>query len=104
MDMKLRAIIRDFITWQTEKDLLKNPLTIPYELAETYLEETDKQLFLYDVMPRSYGIVRWHDNEYEDVVCVDRAKAEEYVRKYNELAGEELCYVDEDICLPLNKA
>ena len=61
-------------------------------------------LGLFSVMPRSYGIVRWHDNEYEDVVCVDRATAEEYVRKYNKLAGWAKCYVDEDIWLPLNEA
>jgi len=49
MDMKLRKILIDFINWQGSKDLLKNELTVDYELAETYLEETGKQLFLYDV-------------------------------------------------------
>ena len=68
------------------------------ELAQTEL------LGLFSVMPRSYGIVRWHDNEHEDVVCVDRATAEEYVRKYNELAGWAKCFVDKDIWLPLNEA
>lgn len=63
----------------------------------------DEQSLL-DVMPRSYGIVRWYDNTQKDVVCVDRATAEDYVDKYNKLAGEEKCYVDEDIWLPLNKA
>jgi len=67
-------------------------------------QATEQLLDLFSVMPRSYRIVRWHDNEYEDVVCVDRATAEEYIRKYNELAGEEKCYVDEDIWLPLNEA
>jgi hypothetical protein len=68
------------------------------ELAQTEL------LCLFSVMPRSYGIVRWHDNEHEDVVCVNRETADEYVRKYNELAGFAKCYVDEDIWLPLNEA
>ena len=67
------------------------------ELAQTEL------LGLFSVMPRSYGIVRWHDNRQEDVVCVDKATAEEYVRKYNEISGEEECYVDEDIWLPLSE-
>lgn len=67
------------------------------EIAQTEL------LGLFSVVPRSYGIVRWHDNEHEDVVCVDITTAEEYVRKYNKLAGEEKCYVDEDIWLPLNE-
>lgn len=49
MDMKLRAILRDFIRWQGHNDLLKDPLTIDYELAETYLESTNEQLSLYDV-------------------------------------------------------
>ena len=68
------------------------------EIAQTEL------LGLFSVMPRSYGIVRWHDNEHEDVVCVDMATAEEYVIKYNKLAGCNQCYVDEDIWLPLNEA
>ena len=68
------------------------------ELAQTEL------LGLFSVMPSSYGIVRWHDNEHEDVVCVDRATAEEYVRKYNELDGRTKCFVDDDIWLPLNDA
>lgn len=37
--MKIRKILRDFINWQGSKDLLKNELTIDYELAETYLED-----------------------------------------------------------------
>ena len=68
------------------------------ELAQTEL------LGLFSVMPRFYGIVRWYDNIYEDVVCVDRETAEEYVAKYNKLAGEEKCYVDDDIWSPLNDA
>ncbi len=71
----------------------KNP-----ELAQTEI------LGLFSVMPRSYGIVRWYDNMQEDVVCVDKATAEKYVRKYNKLAGYKKCYVDEDIWLPLSEA
>lgn len=68
------------------------------------MEAHKRALNLFRVMPRSYGIVRWHDNELEDVVCVDKATAEEYVSIYNKLAGDEKCYVDEDIWLPLNEA
>lgn len=68
------------------------------QLAQTEL------LGLFSAMPRSYGIVRWHDNKYEDVVCKDRATAEEFVKKYNKLSGIETCFVDEDIWLPLNEA
>lgn len=50
MDMKLRKVLRDFINWQGKNDLLKNELTIDYELAETYLEDTNKQLSLYNVV------------------------------------------------------
>lgn len=49
MDLKLRKILRDFITWQGHNDLLKDPLTIDYEVAETYLEETKKDLKLYGI-------------------------------------------------------
>jgi hypothetical protein len=39
MDLKLRKELREFISWQLKHNLLKEPLTIDYELAETYLEE-----------------------------------------------------------------
>jgi len=55
-------------------------------------------------MPRSFGMVRWHDNVDENVACVSIEKAEEYVEKYNKLAGEDKCYVDKDIWLLLNEA
>ncbi len=47
-----------------------------------------------------FAIVRWHENMREDVVCVDREAADNYVKQYNDLAGKEECYVDEDIWLP----
>jgi len=52
--MKLRKELRDFINWQRKNQLLKNELTIDYELAETYLEETEKQLYLYAVSSCNY--------------------------------------------------
>jgi len=45
--------------------------------------------------------VRLYNNEYEDVVCVDKETAEDYVKKYNNLAGIEKCYVDDTIWYPL---
>ena len=36
--MEKRKIIRDFIGWLIEKDLIDG-LTVDYELAETYLDE-----------------------------------------------------------------
>lgn len=63
-----------------------------------YVEELEKSS-----TQCSYGIVRWYDNVQEDVVCVDKATAEKYVSKYNKLAGDEKCYVDDDVWLPLNK-
>ena len=40
MNMEKRKIIRNFIAWQIRKGLI-NELTIDYEMAETYLSETD---------------------------------------------------------------
>ena len=40
--MNLRKELRDFINWQRHNNLLKDPLTIDYELAETYLENINK--------------------------------------------------------------
>lgn len=56
MDMRLRKILRDFINWQRHKDILKDPLTIDYELAESYLEITNKQLSLYGVVSSAYMV------------------------------------------------
>lgn len=82
---------------QIENILIKvDEGTVPVQQAIKEL------LDLFSAMPRSYGIVRWHDNEHEDVVCVDKATAVEYVKKYNELTGLYQCYVDEDIYLPLS--
>ncbi len=44
MDMKLRAALRQFIKWQIKNDMLKNELTIDYEVAEHYLHVSDKKL------------------------------------------------------------
>jgi len=52
----------------------------------------------------SYAIVRWHDNNKEDVVCSTKEVAEDYVKKYNTLCGEEKCFVDTYVWLPLQKA
>ena len=38
MDMELRKELREFVQWQKERNLLRDTLTIDYELAESYLE------------------------------------------------------------------
>jgi len=48
--MKLRAVLRGFIKWQISNDMLKDELTIDYEVAEHYLEETEKSLKDYGVL------------------------------------------------------
>ena len=40
-DIISRKELRDFIVWQKQHNLLKDPLTIDYELADTYLETFD---------------------------------------------------------------
>jgi len=71
---------------------------------EKAIDARTELLNLIDIAPHSFGIVRWYDNKYEDVVCLNKAIAEEYVRKYNELAGEEKCYIDNNVWLPLSDA
>lgn len=51
----------------------------------------------------SYSIVRFRDNVSDDVVCINKDIASEYVKRYNELSGSDDCYVDDDIWLPLDK-
>ncbi len=50
MDMTVRKVLRDFIRWQGKNDLLKDELTIDYEVAESYLEDTQKELSDYRVV------------------------------------------------------
>jgi hypothetical protein len=78
MDLKLRKILRDFITWQRHNDLLKDPLTIDYELAETYLEETEKQLKLYGVVLQSEQLCEhhWERLDLGNAVCDKCGKIE----------------------------
>lgn len=66
--------------------------------------EVIKKALSIHVVVGSYAIVRWHENNHDDVVCVDKQTALEYVQKYNKLAGEEMCFLDEDIWLPLKTA
>jgi hypothetical protein len=40
--MNLRKELTDFISWQLKQNLLKESLTIDYELAETYLQDENK--------------------------------------------------------------
>lgn len=74
MDMRLRKILRDFINWQRNKDILKDPLTIDYELAESYLESTNKQLSLYGVVKsfcdkcNGSGLIE-ETNEFRTYLC-----------------------------------
>lgn len=41
--MTIKKVLRDFIKWQIKNDMLKDKLTIDYEIAESYLEE-NKQM------------------------------------------------------------
>jgi len=65
-------------------------------------ETAQKEILdIFSTTQQRYSIVRWYNNEYEDVVCVDKETAEDYVKKYNNLAGIEKCYVDDTIWYPL---
>ena len=86
-----------------KRELLK----IAKDLDKEKINEQEARkllLGLLDIMPRSFGMVRWHSNEDEDVACVDIEKAKEYVEKYNKLAGYTVCYVDTEIYTLLNEA
>jgi len=72
------------------------------EFAKSYHEKLSK-LHQPKVIG-TYAIVRWYDNNKEDVVCSTKEVAEDYVKKYNTLCGEEKCFVDTYVWLPLEKA
>lgn len=48
--MQLKKELREFIKWQLKHNLLKEPLTIDYELAESYLESEEQQFSLQGVL------------------------------------------------------
>lgn len=67
-------------------------------------EQAIKELLnLHSVMP-SFTVIRWHDNPREDVVCTNKETAKKWCDTYNELAGEEKCFIDDEICKPYNGA
>ncbi len=70
----------------------------------TEIEAKNLLLDLFNISPRSFGMVRWYYNTDDDVACVSIEKAKEYVAKYNKMSGKEDCYVDEDVWLLLNDA
>lgn len=77
------------------------------EINEQQLHLINKELnklFSLHVVSDSFSVVRWHENKHEDVVCVDKKTALEYIEKYNKLAGEEMCFLDNEVWLPLEKA
>jgi hypothetical protein len=91
--MKLR------IEYSRETDLVFSD-NIP-----AYSDWMEKKLALsQDAVIGSYAIVRWYDNNNEDVVCTTKEVAEDYVKKYNALSGKEKCFVDTEIWLPLKEA
>lgn len=81
-------------------------LKISDDLRFNKIGDKEAKMLLLDlflVIPRSFGMVRWYENIDEDVACVSIEKAEEYVEKYNKLAGEEKCYVDKETYLLANE-
>lgn len=49
--MTVRKVLRDFIRWQGKNDMLKDGLTIDYEVTESYLKDTQTGLSDYRVVP-----------------------------------------------------
>jgi hypothetical protein len=82
-----------------EEQLLKI-LTL---LNTNKISVNEAQTQILDLLPYSYGIVRWYDNLKSDVVCENYEVAQDFVDEYNKLSGRIDCYVDEDVWLPLNK-
>jgi len=78
-------------------------LHLPNVVGSYSEKDIDNVLVLFDVMPRSFGMVRWYSNTDGDVACVSIERAKEYVETYNKLSGKEDCYVDEEVWLLLNE-
>ena len=78
---------------------MKNKIIeISEKLKNDTISDLEAQNLLLNVFnERTFGMVRWFSNEYDDVACVSIEKAEEYVEKYNNLSGKSDCYVDRDV-------
>jgi hypothetical protein len=85
------------------EDIKQKIVEIITHTHKTPSEQADEILLLFSVIG-SYAIVRWYDNNNEDVVCTTKEVAEDYVKKYNTLSGKEKCFVDTEIWLPLREA
>lgn len=88
--------------WKEGSDKDKYNIPMRTQKYIVCLEERIEQLLIQPVS-NSYAVVRWHENNHEDVVCVDKQVALNYIEKYNNLAGEEKCYLDKKVWLPLTK-
>lgn len=58
---------------------------------------------VHSVMP-SFTVIRWYNNPREDVVCTNKETAKKWCDTYNKIAGEEKCFIDDEICKPYNGA
>lgn len=97
--------MKDLNYWKENatEDYMTTPISVLRYITELEKIKEAKQLTLQGVS-NSYAIVRWYDNGREDVVCIDKEIALDYVQKYNKLAGKEECYLDKDVWLPLKEA
>tara|TARA_R110000803_G_scaffold180576_1_gene243020 strand:+ start:278 stop:538 length:261 start_codon:yes stop_codon:yes gene_type:complete len=81
--MELRKELRDFINWQRHLNLLKDPLTIDYELAETYLESKEKQFSLQGVSHRREPLIAfaedWNTKNDTDQVEITEDDIDDYL-------------------------
>jgi len=99
MNQSERNLIRDAMMFAV-KDITGRVMR---EAAVQSMIDDFKKLHLPNVVPRSFGMVRWYSNTDGDVACVSIERAKEYVETYNKLSGKEDCYVDEEVWLLLNE-
>lgn len=68
-------------------------------------EVAQKELLeLFNSIQQTFAVVRWFDNEYSDIVCINKEVAQVWADKYNELSGWGGCYVDEEYSIKLSEA
>lgn len=71
------------------------------ELMQSHAKKQLLEVF-YDT-PTTYGIVRWTNNDNDDVVCVNKEIAKSWADSYNKLSGSNDCYIDENVWIPFSE-
>jgi uncharacterized coiled-coil protein SlyX len=84
-------------TFKSQVSYLTDQLTDKRnELLKLYNEHEELQCSV-----ANFSIVRWYENNKNDVVCINDQVGKQFVDTHNKLAGDQVCYLDKNVFIPL---